>query len=182
MTPSSVSASTVSRVTARGPAGAGRAAARTSACPPGGLRHLTDRERQILALVALGLSNAEVAKHLGRSPLTVKSHKSRIAEALGSCGESSHSVAIGWARGYLSTVRRPTAAPAPLTRREHQMLIYLAQGLSGPQIARRLGRSYDTVKTFVYRLLRKLGARNRAHAVLIGFQTGLLHATPREGS
>jgi DNA-binding NarL/FixJ family response regulator len=159
-----------------------RAAAGTSACPPCELKHLSNREQQILAFVARGLTNSDVAKHLVLSPLTVKSHKARIAVKLGSCGESSHSVAIGWARGYLRALPRRPTVPPPLSPREYQILVYLANGLSNPQIAERLGRSHNTVKTLVGRLLRKLSARNRAHAVLIGFQTGLLHATPREGS
>jgi DNA-binding NarL/FixJ family response regulator len=35
---------------------------------------LTDREREIVALVAVGMSNAEIAEHLTLSPLTVKTH------------------------------------------------------------------------------------------------------------
>ena len=35
---------------------------------------LTDREREIVALVATGMSNAEIAEHLTLSPLTVKTH------------------------------------------------------------------------------------------------------------
>jgi len=35
---------------------------------------LTDREREIVALVATGMSNAEIADHLTISPLTVKTH------------------------------------------------------------------------------------------------------------
>ncbi|MGH3313663.1 MAG: response regulator transcription factor, partial [Streptomyces sp.] len=45
---------------------------------PGGLAPLSDRERQVLALVARGLNNTEVADALGLSPLTAKTHVSRI--------------------------------------------------------------------------------------------------------
>ncbi|GLH99815.1 response regulator transcription factor [Phytohabitans aurantiacus] len=38
------------------------------------LNSLTDREREIVALVATGMSNAEIADHLTLSPLTVKTH------------------------------------------------------------------------------------------------------------
>ncbi|MDT0345266.1 response regulator transcription factor [Streptomyces litchfieldiae] len=47
------------------------------AVPPG-LDCLSDRERQVLALVARGLNNAEIAEVLGLSPLTAKTHVSRI--------------------------------------------------------------------------------------------------------
>ncbi len=49
----------------------------------GGPEGLTDRERQVLALVARGLNNTEVADALGLSPLTAKTHVSRIMGKLG---------------------------------------------------------------------------------------------------
>jgi DNA-binding NarL/FixJ family response regulator len=50
---------------------------------PPELSELTDREREVLALVAGGLSNAEVAAALHLSPLTAKTHISRILGKLG---------------------------------------------------------------------------------------------------
>ncbi|MFD3656629.1 response regulator [Streptomyces sp. NPDC058620] len=44
---------------------------------------LTDRERQVLGLVARGLNNTEIAETLGLSPLTAKTHVSRIMGKLG---------------------------------------------------------------------------------------------------
>jgi DNA-binding NarL/FixJ family response regulator len=54
---------------------AARRPARTSAHPA--LSELTDREREMMALVATGLSNDEIAAQLYLSPLTVKTHVSR---------------------------------------------------------------------------------------------------------
>jgi DNA-binding NarL/FixJ family response regulator len=45
---------------------------------PARLACLSERERQVLTLVARGLNNAEAAEALGLSPLTVKTHVSRI--------------------------------------------------------------------------------------------------------
>jgi DNA-binding NarL/FixJ family response regulator len=53
---------------------------------PGGqasLSVLTDREREVLALVATGLTNDEIAADLYLSPLTAKTHVSRILTKLG---------------------------------------------------------------------------------------------------
>jgi DNA-binding NarL/FixJ family response regulator len=49
----------------------------------GALDPLTDREREVMTLVARGLSNDELAKRLWVSPLTAKTHVSRILSKLG---------------------------------------------------------------------------------------------------
>ncbi|MEV0938615.1 response regulator transcription factor [Streptomyces phaeochromogenes] len=49
----------------------------------GGPSGLSERERQVLALVARGLNNTEIADALGLSPLTAKTHVSRIMGKLG---------------------------------------------------------------------------------------------------
>ncbi|MEW2081188.1 response regulator transcription factor [Streptomyces sp. NPDC005283] len=53
--------------------------------PPttGGPDGLSERERQVLALVARGLNNSEIGEALGLSPLTAKTHVSRIMGKLG---------------------------------------------------------------------------------------------------
>lgn len=50
--------------------------------PPAGLDALTDREREVLALIARGLSNGELAEHLHLSPATVKTHIGRLLAKL----------------------------------------------------------------------------------------------------
>ncbi|WP_392670374.1 response regulator [Streptomyces sp. LN785] len=54
-----------------------------SRAAPGGPDCLSDRERQVLRLVARGLNNTEIAESLGLSPLTAKTHVSRIMGKLG---------------------------------------------------------------------------------------------------
>ena len=51
--------------------------------PPAALEALTDREREVLALVARGLSNGEIATELFISPATAKTHVSRVMMKLG---------------------------------------------------------------------------------------------------
>ncbi|WP_174528271.1 response regulator transcription factor, partial [Micromonospora maritima] len=75
------------------------------------------------------------------------------------------------------TSQRPTRTPRSaigLTERELQVLLGMAEGKSNAEIGRELFVSEDTVKTHARRLFRKLGARDRAHAVAAGFRAGLV--------
>lgn len=49
----------------------------------GALSELTEREREVRALVGIGLSNEEIARRLVVSPLTAKTHVSRPMVELG---------------------------------------------------------------------------------------------------
>ena len=68
------------------------------------------------------------------------------------------------AAGVEPVVREVTPA-VPLTRRESDVLDELVQGQSNRAIGKALFISEDTVKSHVKAILRKLGARDRAHAV-----------------
>jgi DNA-binding NarL/FixJ family response regulator len=56
---------------------------RADAASPARLQLLTPRELEVLSLVAMGLSNDELAQHLVVSPLTAKTHVNRAMTKLG---------------------------------------------------------------------------------------------------
>ena len=77
-------------------------------------------------------------------------------------------------------VERFTAAPAVhrdltgLTPREREVLTLLGRGLSNTELAEMLTLSEATVKTHVARIFAKLGLRDRAQAVVVAYETGLV--------
>ncbi|MFE5540974.1 response regulator [Streptomyces sp. NPDC056519] len=76
----------------------------------------------------------------------------------------------------------PLALPdqdSPLTERETEVLLLIAQGLSNSEIATRLVIADQTVKTYVGRILAKLDLRDRTQAAIYAYETGLIQ--PKQG-
>lgn len=63
------------------------------------------------------------------------------------------------------TAGQPYQRATPITEREREILLWVRDGLSNLQISEKLGISPLTVKNHVQKILRKLGAANRAQAV-----------------
>jgi len=81
-------------------------------------------------------------------------------------------------RGFTRTLE---GVAAPLTRRETQILTYIAEGNSNKEIAHILEISEQTIKNHVSAILRKLNANDRAHAVALALHSGWIspEAKPR---
>lgn len=69
-----------------------------------------------------------------------------------------------------------TAVLAPLTPREQEVLVLVAQGLTNQEIAVRLTISPHTAKTHVNRIMAKVATRDRAQLVILAYESGLVTA------
>lgn len=73
--------------------------------------------------------------------------------------------------------RAQTRRLSLLTPRETEVLRLLARGLTNAEIASVLFVSDTTVKTHVGRILAKLGLRDRIHAVIVAYESGIVGLT-----
>lgn len=72
-------------------------------------------------------------------------------------------------------------AEVTATEREKEVLVLVANGKTNHEIAEQLWITVRTVKHHMTGLLRKLGARDRAHLIALSFQLGLLQVNCTEG-
>jgi DNA-binding NarL/FixJ family response regulator len=77
------------------------------------------------------------------------------------------------------TRKPPALTPSPaaldvLTGRETEVLKLIAQGMSNTEISGTLAIAAETTKTHVKRILAKLGLRDRAQAVVVAYESGLV--------
>lgn len=149
---------------------------------------LSLREAQVLALVATGRSNREVAAMLFLSPLTVRKHLERVyaklgvrtrTEAAAVAMQASSGRDDGARRDLLESYVRRTATLAGLareasltltvlglTKREAEVLALAASGKSNREIAAALALAPGTVKKHLDRIYAKLGVHHRAEAAM----------------
>jgi len=75
--------------------------------------------------------------------------------------------------GRLAPVRRDRRVDR-LTARERETLVLIGQGFSNAEIATRLFVTVTTARTYVTRILTKMGVRDRAGLVVVAYESGLV--------
>ncbi|ADJ43279.1 two-component system response regulator [Amycolatopsis mediterranei S699] len=102
--------------------------------------------------------------------------------AAGACGILvKHAGAIAIRDAIRSVVRTgafrtgtPASSTAPVTAREYDVLRLVAAGHTNPEIGTELNLSINTVKTYLWTVMQKLAARNRAQLIANARGQGLL--------
>lgn len=127
--------------------------------------YLTSRDEPRLAEIAI---TAGAAGYLLKdtTPEAITAGLDRVA-----AGEVVLDARLGASRGASFPVA--VLLGSDFSRREGEVLTELARGLDNKSIASRLCVSEETVKSHVKAIFRKLGARDRAHAVALALGAGV---------
>lgn len=124
----------------------------------------TDRE----ALAALRLADA--LAHFGSGDAVAPSRMSTLARRAGLDRDQLRELLYD--QDAVMSVSARDTVPNPLSDRETEVLRHLSEGLVYKQIASRLDLATSTVRTHLHNIYMKLGAVDRAQAVLIAVRSG----------
>jgi DNA-binding CsgD family transcriptional regulator len=138
------------------------------------------RQREILVYAALGYSYKQTARALDISVNTVKNALQAITAKLGASSRA-HAVTLALRQGVLNLeVLKQLVVPQELQIGENygplmeQIVTYVAQGYLNKEIGQALGTSEQYVKNCILSIMKKLGARNRVHLVILAAFQDLL--------
>jgi len=143
-----------------------------------------DDPPKILVLTTFDLDDyVYEALRSGASGFLLKDASAReLAEAVRLVAAGDALLAPGVTRRLIAEFARMGAPRAPsrkqldgLTERESEVLALVARGMSNGEIADHLVVAEQTVKTHVSRILMKLGLRDRTQAVVLAYESGLVH-------
>lgn len=144
-------------------------------------RELRDRRADLGIVILTSRDEDDVlfrALETGVSAFVAKT--APVEEVLAAIRHSAVAASSFTASGLATALsrRRETADRILLSARETEVLRLLCDGLSVPVIALRMYISYSTAKTYVARVYQKLGAANRAQALMAAVQYGLIPSVP----
>jgi DNA-binding NarL/FixJ family response regulator len=136
-----------------------------------------DLDEYVYAALRAGASGF-LLKHAPASELVAAVRVVAAGEALLAPSVTRRLIADFVAAGPAERAPDPGAV-AGLTARETEVLVLVARGLSNTEIAERLVLAEQTVKTHVSRIFTKLDLRDRAQAVVLAYESGLVRPRPR---
>lgn len=93
-----------------------------------------------------------------------------LAAAIRAAAKGEPTLSLEATRILIHKTTQPAALGDDLTEREREVLKYLVEGCSNPEIAEKLSVSRSTIKTHVSHILEKLGASNRLEAVSLAIR------------
>ena len=143
-----------------------------------------DGAPRVLVLTTFDLDDyVYEALRSGASGFLLKDASAReLADAVRLVAAGDALLAPGVTRRLIAEFARMGAPRAPsrkqlegLTERESEVLALVARGMSNGEIADQLVVAEQTVKTHVSRILMKLGLRDRTQAVVLAYESGLVH-------
>jgi DNA-binding NarL/FixJ family response regulator len=152
-----------------------------------------------IAVAARILENALLARTTTRVIVLTTFADDRYAQTAMLAGASAFVVKRAPAEELLATVRgvaagsfvdhrldasgvsdSPSQRPSALTGRESDVLALMARGRSNEEISEALFLSLETVRSYIKRIYGKIGARDRADAVALAYESGLVRSQPPE--
>jgi len=115
------------------------------------------------------------ALELGASGYLLKSAgRDEIIAAIEAASEGETYIHGSLIEPLLADVAGAANSVPRLSPREHQVLQLIADGSENKQIARELGLSEATVKTYIRGVFERLGVSSRAEAVAVGLRLGII--------
>jgi DNA-binding NarL/FixJ family response regulator len=127
-------------------------------------------EQDVAALIRAGV-NGILAEDAGRAELVAAVRT--VAYGGAALGPGQARLLLDWLRAG-DVPSGPGSDALTLTDREREVMVLTAQGMSVTDIAGRLFIGTATVRTHLYRLRSKLGARDKAQLVSYAYQAGLV--------
>ena len=145
-----------------------------------GIRETSDTTGVVVLTMHAGDDQIFAAMEAGASAFVGKD--TRAIEVVSAAKHAAVAPRTFMCAGLSQAVMRRATSPAPprLSTREAEVLGLLADGLGTGEIASTLYMSESTAKTHITHIYQKLGAANRAQALVTAMRMGLLdHASPQ---